>query len=639
MTGAASSITQTSATLNATVNPNGGEVSECKLEYGTTTAYGSSAPCTPSPGSGESPVAVSASVTGLTANTTYHFRISATNAGGTSKGSDQTFKTLLPNSPHLRHELHPPENIEGSFSEPNAVAVDPSGNIWVADSGHNRVLEFNKERKYVRQFGSEGSGEGQFRGIGGIATDASGDVYVTGSSRVQEFSPSGAYLRQFGSPGSGNGQFLYPSGIAVDSSGNVWVLDTFNYRVQEFSPSGAYLGQFGSKGTGNGQLGWASGLAFSGGNLYVAEQLEGAGVLNLGHIPRTVRLERLRQRPVPRPRGHRLRPDHGQPLRLRPRQQPRPGVQLRRRASSPPSALPARAPASSRAPRGSPSTPPATSTSPTPPTTGCRNGWRRKSRRTPHLRHELHRRRTSKAASSEPNAVAVDPSGNIWVADSGHNRVLEFNSERKYVRQFGTEGSGEGQFRGIGGIATDASGDVYVTGSSRVQEFSPSGAFLRQFGSPGSGNGQFLYPSGIAVDSSGNVWVLDTFNYRVQEFSSTRRIPRPVRLQRDGQRAARVGLRPRLLGREPVCRPNSATRGCRSSQPRAHTSDSSARTAQATASSTASGHRLRPDHGQPLRLRQRQQPHPGVQLLGQPSSHPPSALPAPATASSRAQAG
>src|SRR5205807_2554617 len=85
----ASAVTQTAATLNATVNPNGSEVSECKLEYGTTTSYGSSAPCTPAPGSGSSAVAVSATVSGLTTNTTYHFRISATNAGGASTGADQ----------------------------------------------------------------------------------------------------------------------------------------------------------------------------------------------------------------------------------------------------------------------------------------------------------------------------------------------------------------------------------------------------------------------------------------------------------------------------------------------------------------------------------------------------------------------
>ena len=98
VTGAAYVISQTSVTLGATVNPNGGEVSECKFEYGTTEAYGSGAPCSSLPGSGESPVAVSASPTSLAANTTYHFRIVATNPGGTSYGSDETFN-MLPNPP------------------------------------------------------------------------------------------------------------------------------------------------------------------------------------------------------------------------------------------------------------------------------------------------------------------------------------------------------------------------------------------------------------------------------------------------------------------------------------------------------------------------------------------------------------
>jgi phage gpG-like protein len=94
----ASSIAQTAASLSATVNPNGGSVSDCKLEYGTSTSYGSSTTCAPSPGSGSSAVAVSAAVTGLSANTTYHFRVVATNAGGTGTGSDGTFRTL-PNPP------------------------------------------------------------------------------------------------------------------------------------------------------------------------------------------------------------------------------------------------------------------------------------------------------------------------------------------------------------------------------------------------------------------------------------------------------------------------------------------------------------------------------------------------------------
>jgi hypothetical protein len=95
-TGAASTVMQGAATLNAMVNPNGGEVTECKFEYGTTSSYGASAPCDKLPGKGTSAVSVSATVSGLGANTTYHYRMVAANAAGQGKGSDETFKTLPP---------------------------------------------------------------------------------------------------------------------------------------------------------------------------------------------------------------------------------------------------------------------------------------------------------------------------------------------------------------------------------------------------------------------------------------------------------------------------------------------------------------------------------------------------------------
>jgi hypothetical protein len=93
VTGAASAVTETEATFNATVNPNESTVKNCQFEYGTSMSYGSSVPCSPPPGSGNSPVAVSATVAGLTPGTTFHFRIVATNSGGSSDGSDQSFKT------------------------------------------------------------------------------------------------------------------------------------------------------------------------------------------------------------------------------------------------------------------------------------------------------------------------------------------------------------------------------------------------------------------------------------------------------------------------------------------------------------------------------------------------------------------
>jgi hypothetical protein len=89
-----SGVGASSATLYASVDPRGGSVSTCKFEYGTSTSYGSSVSCAALPGGGSSPVAVDAAIgSGLAANTEYHYRISATNSSGTSKGADATFKT------------------------------------------------------------------------------------------------------------------------------------------------------------------------------------------------------------------------------------------------------------------------------------------------------------------------------------------------------------------------------------------------------------------------------------------------------------------------------------------------------------------------------------------------------------------
>ena len=92
VTGIASDIADTSATVNGTVNPNGSETTY-HFEYGTTTAYGSTTPDT-SAGSGFESVAVSEPLTGLTPGTVYHFRVTATNSGGTVTGADGTFTTF-----------------------------------------------------------------------------------------------------------------------------------------------------------------------------------------------------------------------------------------------------------------------------------------------------------------------------------------------------------------------------------------------------------------------------------------------------------------------------------------------------------------------------------------------------------------
>jgi hypothetical protein len=95
-TNAASSITSSSATLNGTVNPNG-LTTMVHFEYGTTTSYGFTTVSQTK--TGNTTQGVSANITALSPNTTYHFRLVGTNSGGTRHGSDRTFTTLSPTGP------------------------------------------------------------------------------------------------------------------------------------------------------------------------------------------------------------------------------------------------------------------------------------------------------------------------------------------------------------------------------------------------------------------------------------------------------------------------------------------------------------------------------------------------------------
>ncbi|HME03041.1 MAG TPA: hypothetical protein VKG38_08420, partial [Solirubrobacteraceae bacterium] len=127
----ASSITQTAATLNATVNPNGQSVTSCVFEYGPTSSYGSTQPCSSLPGSGTSPVAVSATLTTLNPSASYHYRIAATNAGGTSYGGDQSFTTL---------------------SSPPAVVSEPATGVMHTTATLNATVNPNNQTVSSCQF-------------------------------------------------------------------------------------------------------------------------------------------------------------------------------------------------------------------------------------------------------------------------------------------------------------------------------------------------------------------------------------------------------------------------------------------------------------------------------------------------------
>jgi sugar lactone lactonase YvrE len=142
-----------------------------------------------------------------------------------------------------------------SFNAPSAVAVDASGNVYVADSYNDKIRKISPAGAVttLAGSGSEGAVDGMgtaasFKGPNGVTVDASGNIYVADANndRIRKIGPGGAVttLAGSGSQGAIDGtgtaaRFYFPSGVAMDASGNVYVADCFNSRIRKISPTGA----------------------------------------------------------------------------------------------------------------------------------------------------------------------------------------------------------------------------------------------------------------------------------------------------------------------------------------------------------------------------------------------------------------
>ena len=137
----------------------------------------------------------------------------------------------------------------GMFLNPQHLAVDSEDNIYVTDLGNSRVQKFDEQGTYVRSWGSQGSGPGEFSHPSGIAVI---DDYVFVVDRaldtVQKFDNLGNFVMQWGGFGSGNGEFRSPNGIAISDDKFVYVVDTGNNRIQKFTLDGEYVSGFGQSG-------------------------------------------------------------------------------------------------------------------------------------------------------------------------------------------------------------------------------------------------------------------------------------------------------------------------------------------------------------------------------------------------------
>ncbi len=386
-----------------------------------------------------------------------------------------------------------------SMTDPAGVAVDSSGNLYVADAGTGRLHAFNSSMMHV---GSTAAGV--LDGPEGAAADSAGRLYVAepGPGRISVF--DSATLASNGSlQAPPEFDFDSPRGVAVDGSGRVYVADTQNGRVRIFDPAHEYAGDL--PGTFSSPYGVAAGGPSGG--IYVAE----------------TPLDRIRAFDMKAYEFDVASPDAGHVLTAR-----MPAGSVRDAVGNPNEESNA---AGIRIDRTGPV--PTVSPRDQSPATAATVGFRldfneavdgatldasdvnASSGSVANLRAAWHHDETfggpgtGDGLFASPSGIAVDGSGNTYVADRGNGRVQVLGPARDHVASIGGLDAPRG-------VAVDAaSGRVYVanTGNDSVRVYHPDRTYAADL--PGS----FDNPAGVAAGGPyGRIHVADTGNDRIRVY-------------------------------------------------------------------------------------------------------------------------
>jgi len=359
------------------------------------------------------------------------------------------------------------------FNSPQAVAVDGAGNVYVADSGNNTVRKISPGRVVITLAGlarSSGSVEGvgvaaRFSYPTGVAVDSTGNVYVgdAGNNTIRKVTPAAAVTTVAGlaaTPGTADGsgpaaRFSFPTGVVADGAGNIYIADSANHTIRKITPAGVvstFAGRAEVSGSADGsgpnaRFSAPQGLAAdAAGNLYVAD--------TSNHTIRKI------------------------------------------------------------TPDGTVSTFAGQASNP-----GHLDGI------------------GSAARFVYPEGVAVDAAGNVYVADTANNTIRKISPTGNVITLAGlaaTSGSTDGTasaalFRNPEDIAVDAGGNVYVVDSynSTIRKITPGAVVSTLAGVAGSygsvdGTGaaaRFASPVAIAADPAGIVYVADTRNHTIRKIT------------------------------------------------------------------------------------------------------------------------
>jgi streptogramin lyase len=482
-----------------------------------------------------------------------------------------------------------------SLNSPNGVAVDSFGNVFIADTGNQRIREVNASTHNISTVA--GNGSASYNGDGilatsaslyvpeGVAVDGSGNIYIadTYNNRIRKVNASTHIISTVAGTGTygynGDGilatsaTLSHPFGVAVDGSGNIYIADTYSYRIRKVDTSETITtvagdGAYGYSGDGaaatSASLSFPFGVAVdSSGNIYIADSnnrrirkvaistgdittLAGNGDLGFcgdGGPATSASLNSFYGVAVDDSGNFYIADTYNQRIRK----------------------VDASGTITTVAGNGSPSYSgdggTATSASLSNPYGVAADGsgnlyiadtYNQRIREVDAITHDITTvagngssgssgdgGTATNASLSYPRSVAVDGSGNIYIADTSNQRIREVvhsTGNITTVAGNGTYGySGDGgpaasaKLANPYGVAVDGSGNIYIadTDNNRIRKVDATTHDITTVAGNGTGgfsgdggpatSATLTSPYGVAVDSSGNIFIADTFAHRIRE--------------------------------------------------------------------------------------------------------------------------